>query len=242
MKKYNGVCGIFEYDEEQYEVLEPLGQLHYIGDGTNVVVPDGMISMDSLFAYFEGEQLDIQHIDSRNCTDFNSMFSYCENLKNINGLDKFNTGEGKVFDCMFVGCKNLEAVDVAEWDMHNAISIGGMFSECKNLKKIEVSKWNVENCIDMEQFANGCYSLFELHVENWNTVSLQNFSKFVCSCFNLRKADISKWDNRRISQLDGALANCPNLQNPDLSSWTISDYTISRMYLVYKDAEPMSLF
>ena len=72
-----------------------------------------------------------------------NMFRECYNLKEIKGLNKFNTKNVIDISEMFAGCHELEYLDLSNFDTSNVANMEFMFNICYNLKKIEgIEKFN----------------------------------------------------------------------------------------------------
>ena len=75
------------------------------------------------------------------------MFDKCHKLKEIKGINYFNTS--------------------------NAIQMAGMFAECKELEYIDLSNLNTSNVTDMSILFNECYKLKEIKgINNFNTSNI----------------------------------------------------------------------
>ena len=71
----------------------------------------------------------------------NRLFADLTSLKEIIGLDKFDTSQIQDANFMFTGSTMLESLDLSNWDTSNIIAYGGMFENCRNLKKLDISSF-----------------------------------------------------------------------------------------------------
>ena len=93
------------------------------------------------YAYYEGSDPGWKEY-SEEIKSAKLSFSYCTYAQN-----------------MFAGCKNLETVDLSDFDTHSIRNMAGMFKDCKSLKEIDLSNFNTSNVKDMSYMFNGCKKL-----------------------------------------------------------------------------------
>lgn len=89
IKHYDGVLGMFNYDDEMFEVVEDSDDtvnqgtpeyLHYIGNGYSVELPNGCINTNRMFYgcwLSEGFSLG-ESFNTSSVVDTDSMFCDCE--------------------------------------------------------------------------------------------------------------------------------------------------------------------
>ena len=80
------------------------------------------------------------------------MFFDCNILKEIKGLNKFNTKKVTDISGMFFRCHELEYLDLSNFDTSNVTNMYGMFNKCHNLKEIKgINKFNTIQVTNMVQ-------------------------------------------------------------------------------------------
>ena len=80
-----------------------------------------------------------------------SMFNQCQKLKEIKGIEKFNTINVTSMGSMFQQCKNLEFLDLSNFNTSNTINMSYMFNKCSKLKVIDgIYKFITNEVINME--------------------------------------------------------------------------------------------
>ena len=85
-----------------------------------------------------------------------SMFTKCNKLKEIQGLNKFNTKNVIDISGMFVGCYELEYIDVSNFDTSNIKNLEHIFYECNKLKEIKgINKFNTKNVTNISGMFGG---------------------------------------------------------------------------------------
>ena len=69
------------------------------------------------------------------------MFNKCNNLKQIEGLNNFNTRNVTNMKAMFQLCPNLENLNLSNFDVRNVEDMEFMFYKCPKLKKLNLDKF-----------------------------------------------------------------------------------------------------
>lgn len=104
----------------------------------------------------------VEHINwwrTGNVTDMQSMFANCESLTSIN-MSSWDTPRVTNYGFMFAGCTNLETVNIRHFDIREDASVTFMFQNCPSLKTIYCNEdWSrFADNINMPIF-EGCTSL-----------------------------------------------------------------------------------
>ena len=85
----------------------------------------------------EIEYIDLTNIDTSNVTEMNVMFSGCYKLKEIKGLQTINTSKITNMYVMFNNCRQLEFLDLSNFDTSNVKIWNYMLNKCDKLKEIK---------------------------------------------------------------------------------------------------------
>ena len=64
------------------------------------------------------------------------MFCQCYKLKQINGLNNFNLIKATEMNELLKECKELEYIDLSNFNTPNIINMEGIFNGCCKLKEI----------------------------------------------------------------------------------------------------------
>ena len=108
----------------------------------------------------ELEYLDLSNFNTFNVDHMGLMFSGCYKLKEIKGLNNFDTSYVKYIYGMFQKCKELEYLDLSNFDIYNVEKTDFMFNECEKLKEIKgINKFFTYNCISMIGMFRNCCEL-----------------------------------------------------------------------------------
>ena len=73
------------------------------------------------------------------------MFNECHKLKEIKGINKFNTSKVNNMGAMFQLSKELEYLDLSNFDTRNVKDVGWMFFGCDNLKSLNLLNFELKN-------------------------------------------------------------------------------------------------
>ena len=85
------------------------------------------------------------------------MFSECKKLKEIKGINNFNTSKLIYMECMFSACGELEYLDLSNFNISKVIDMKGMFSFCHKLKQIKgISNFNTSQINNKNEIFFGC--------------------------------------------------------------------------------------
>ena len=78
------------------------------------------------------------------------MFNECYNIKEIKGIETFNTINVTDMSVMFKGCKELKSLQL-NFDTMNVNNMEFMFTECNKLKEIKgIENFKTTNIIKYE--------------------------------------------------------------------------------------------
>ena len=133
------------------------------------------------------EYLDLSNFNTSNAINMSFMFANCHKLKEIKGISKFITN--KVIDMggMFQECKELEYLDLSNFDTSNVTNMSFMFANCHKLKEIKgINQFNTNKVADMNTMFQACHKLEYLHLSNFNTSNVINMSWMFNQCNELK--------------------------------------------------------
>ena len=104
--------------------------------------------------------IDISNFDTSNVTDMEYMFSCCEQLKRIKGIEKLKTNKVINMKGMFEECIGLEELDLSNLDTSKVTDMALMFSNCVKLKRIKgLENFNTNQVINMQAMFQQCIGL-----------------------------------------------------------------------------------
>ena len=104
--------------------------------------------------------VDVSDIDTQNVEDMSQIFESCWSLKEVKGLENWETSKVWDFDQMFLNCSSIEVIDLSTLDTSSAIQTGTMFQSCTSLTTIYVGDgWDMSKVTDSGNMFNNCPKL-----------------------------------------------------------------------------------
>ena len=114
------------------------------------------------------------------------MFNECHVLKEIKGINKFNTNKVINMEGMFQECNNLINLEL-NFDTSNVTNMACMFNECHVLKEIKgINKFNTNKVIYMRRMFQQCNNLINLDL-NFDTSNIIDMENMFFNCNNMLK-------------------------------------------------------
>lgn len=170
-----------------------------IEDGTLVIdgeLPEwGPLSDNGSFAPWAGQTDEIQSVviepGSKAITCY-QMFSGCNQLTSIEGLENLDTSAVDDMGGMFSSCTKLTELDLSGLNTSNVTDMSGMFDYCLSLKKLNLVGIDTSKLQLMGAMFHRCVNLRELDLSTFNTSSVQNMSFLFWDCLRLTKLTLSK--------------------------------------------------
>ena len=157
---------------ETKDQLKSIIRERYNNNKSFVYLSDIDVSeLNDLSSIFDGlkiEVVDISGWDTSNVTTMAYMFTECEDIKKIIGIENLDVSKLQSANAMFYGCQNLVELDLTNWNPILLNSAWNMFSYCSNLKIIK-------------------------NIENWQLPNIKNVSYMFYKCTKL-DVDLSNWD------------------------------------------------
>ena len=91
---------------------------------------------------------------------------------------------------MFFNCKNLDSINLSNFNTDNIINLSGMFYGCSNLTNLDLSGFNTKNVIDMSNLFHSCKRLLYVNLYNFHTEKVTNIESMFENCESLTNIDI----------------------------------------------------
>ena len=89
--------------------------------------------LSNLLAGLDIEYVDVTNLNINHITNFSGMFSMCQNLIKVIGLETWKIPENSDLSFMFYKDKKLEYADTSDWNTSNCDTTG-MFGFCDHLQ------------------------------------------------------------------------------------------------------------
>ncbi len=163
---FMGCSSLTELDLSKWNVSKVTSVAHMFSDCINMKEYDftgwdtsSLIECYSMFNDNKSvEVLDVSDFDVGKVEYFSQMFELCENLKEIKGLENWDTGSVLGLFQMFANSKKLTELNLSSFDTSKVTSICQAFRGCSSLEKIYVSeKWNMSSLVDEDFIADDIF-------------------------------------------------------------------------------------
>lgn len=108
-----------------------------------------------------------------------NLYTKCESLTTLKGLENWNVSNVKKMDAAFEECSSLTDISaLSKWDTSNVTSMGSMFYRCRVLGGLSpLANWNTSNVTSMSYMFAYCYALKDASpIKNWNIAAMTNRS------------------------------------------------------------------
>ena len=161
---------------ETKDQLKSIIRERYNNNKSFVYLSDIDVSeLNDLSSIFDGlkiEVVDISGWDTSNVTTMAYMFTECEDIKKIIGIENLDVSKLEDANSMFYMCENLVELDLTNWNPKLLQKTRYMFYDCLNLKIIK-------------------------NIENWQLPNIKDVCRMFCDCAKL-DVDLSNWDLTKI--------------------------------------------
>lgn len=215
-------------------------------DGIENIITSETTDMSYMFCNCNSlKSIDVSSFDTGNVTNMASMFAqgdvpyhmgYYSTLKEIKGLNNFNTSKVTDMSEMFRGLINLTELDLSSFDTSSVVNMAGMFSAndavpydsklYSKLTKIKgLSNFNTSKVTDMSGMFNDLLSVTELDLSNFDTSNVINMNRmFSMDKILIRKTDSEgagpKPDDDMYDEITAVLTDIKGLHNFNTSKVT----------------------
>ena len=108
------------------------------------------------------------------------MFNECHKLKEIKGINNFNTSNVTDMTAMFQDCYGLEYLDLSNFNTSNVEDMEAMFNNCHKLKEIKgIIKFDLNNVKNKNKIFDGCTNLNQIILSKFNATIRNNNEKHI---------------------------------------------------------------
>ena len=173
------------------------------------------------FEYLE-DIIGMQYLNTSETIDMQGMFYGCKNLQSID-LRNFETGSVTMMNLMFGDCSSLTSLDLSSFYTWSVNSMHGMFSGCSNLSNIKFgNNFNTNGVEDMSSMFSGCSSLKRLDISWFRTNSLKYLRSMFSGCNSLEIIDLNNFTTPAAQDMNNMFSGCSSLKRLDLHGFNIS--------------------
>ena len=154
-------------------------------------------------------------------------FGFCKKLKNIEGIEFFNTEKVKDMRGMFYECICLENLDLSKFDTKKVTNMRNMFYNCQKLKNLDLSSFETDMVTNMESMFYNCILLNTLKLTNkFNTQKVEDMCSMFNSCKELKTINLSGFDTQNVEDMSKMFNLCKSLESLDLSNFNTLKVTL----------------
>ena len=116
---------------------------------------------------------------------------------------------------LFNECKELEYLNLSNFNTNQVTNMMLMFNKCHKLKEIKgINNFNTINVINMKGMFQECFELDYLDLSNFNTVNVTDMEFMFFKCYKLKEIKgINKFNIAKIILKNGIFDDCFKLKN-----------------------------
>ena len=209
-----------KYPYKDLSVAKDKSIVAYIDGDTLKVASDGKIMANEfcteMFAMHEPKEIALNSIsfdnfDTSNTIDLSSTFFNCS-VRKIVGIEKWDTSKVVAFDGIFEGSKNLQSVDLNNWDM-TSVKYGLPSFSRSSLGEIDVTGWKFNDHTDFTHLFSNASNLENIiGLNTWDVSNATNFQSMFFRCVKLKTIDIRGWDTSNVKIIDSMFYDCCSLE------------------------------
>ncbi len=168
-------------------------------------------NMESAFERLDDcKIIDVSKLDVSDTQNMSHLFYKDRSLKEIKGINNWNTKNLKEAPYCFGYCSRLKKININNWNTKSLKNIDNFFCGCYNLQSVDLSDWNTKKLKSIEGLCASCRNLTTVDLANWNTKNLRlqtDDDRYYTSCFHrclsLEKVDLSGWNDFNDEMLKG---------------------------------------
>ena len=151
------------------------------------------------------------------------MFNSCHKLKEIKGINNFDTSKVINMRGIFCECNELEYLDLSSSNTSNATDMGYMFNNCNKLRSSKRKK-GIINFNNMNIKLKGCNEFECFDLSNFNTSNVTDIDFMFAGCKKLKQIKgINKFNTIKVINMKGMFGGCQEIEYLDLSNFNTSN-------------------
>ena len=154
----------------------------------------------------------------------NLMFYKCKDLEYLD-LSNFNTENVTNMSGMFNRCLGLRTLILTNLKTEKVKDMSWMFNECSSLTDLDLSSFNTNKVQNMGKMFNRCDCLVNLNVSTFNTKNVTSMLFMFWGCRSLRKLNLSNFNTEKVENMQGMFSNCQFLEELDVSNFNTEKVT-----------------
>lgn len=159
-----------------------------------------------------GLNADLNDIDTSKVENMSYLFTGFKQIENID-ISQWDVSNVKHTQCMFLGCDKFNC-DLSQWNVKELLHAGSMFCYCKKFDS-DLSQWNTKKLNSADWMFAYCKN-FNSDLSKWKTNNLYDISYMFCGCKKFN-CDLSQWNTNKLECYSYAFQECDSLKK--LPSW-----------------------
>ena len=176
------------------------------------------------------EIIGIENLDTEDVTNMSYMFWRCYALTKLD-LSWFETEKVTTMNDMFCGCYSLTELNLEKIKTDNVTDMHGMFALCLSLRELNLSGFKTDKVTDMSALFLECKSLIKINLIGLNTDKVEKMQQMFSHCQSVKNIDLSSFNTEKVTTMNDMFSECISLEKLDLSSFsTKSVESISYMF------------
>ena len=160
------------------------------------------------YLYLRITKVDVSCLVTAQTTSLIRLFSGFSSLKEIIGLENWDTSNVTDMQDTFNGCSSLRTIDVSSWDTSKVTNMLRTFGDNNLENIIGINNWDTSSLTSLYNTFGNCINLVNLDLTNWNTSKVGTMYGLFQTCLKLKILDISGWDVSSCTNMDSIFNNC----------------------------------
>ena len=186
------------------------------------------------------EEIDVTGWDLSKTKELQGLFADSRSLKNIIGIDSWNTSNLVNISNMFGSCASLKSLDLSTFDTSKLQMFQSLFYNCTSLESVNMDNWNLSKISNTDAGGgslSNTIALKTISARNWKIP--QNFNDvFSRTWFGggspIETIDVTGWDLSNTVNISGLFGNSSHLKNIiGLDTWDTSNIQNLNNLFVY---------
>ena len=158
------------------------------------------------YLYKKITKVNVSCLVTAQTTSLLNLFNGFGGLKEVIGLENWDTSSVTDMSYMFRDCSSLQQIDVSNWDTSSVTNMDGVFFRCRNLTHADVIGLNTSK---VKRMANMFYNtkLNSLDLTSWDTSNVTIIGGILTGS-SIIWLDISYWNAQNFANTNNAFNSC----------------------------------
>ncbi|ATO45893.1 hypothetical protein C5L30_002393 [Companilactobacillus farciminis] len=169
--------------------------------------------------------IDVTNLDVSNANHLGAMFQKDPKLKQIIGIETWDTSKCVWMSSMFYNDNDLQKLDLSNFETSKVESMGSMFMNCTSLEELDLSNFDMSRLQHMVSMFNGVPGKI-IGLKDFDTSRITDLTGvFAKTDFTKNDpSDIANWDVSKVTNMN-KLFEGTKFEELDLSNWDTGNVT-----------------